>query len=522
MAQLLAPKNGVTIRMYRHGHGDCYLLAFPRKDRRKKDPFYVMIDCGLKGGSQKRKDPADASKRIPALPNIDFEKIADNIAEATDKRIDLFIITHEHEDHVSGIKDKYFSDFHIDKAWFAWTEDPDDPLANELDRGRREQVRQLVSARHKLSLAVGDDNTSVAKLDNFIDLELGHEAANFNLDTALAAASGKKQSRNRKSMYLVRDKAHKNKGVDYLEPGNICEIEEAKDIRAFVLGPPKDKKKLRDEDPKGKEAFKGPHSHKHLSLAGALDLDSQATAPFGKYCQISHAGAFSAKSVGKDFYEQHYGQKGMGEALANMQPCEDNADWRRIDEEWLYAAENLAIKLNTGVNNSSLVLAFELPNTKKNLLFVGDAQRGNWISWTDHTWTDTDGTTLTAKDILNKTVLYKVGHHGSHNATLKGEEDSDYANLSWMGQGQYGKEFTAMINAVNAWALGLRTPWVHPLPSIKEALVKKSDGRVFQIDTDQPEKPENVSATTWKKFLDKCTFDDLYFDYTILDEFENA
>ena len=29
-----APKSGVTVRMYRQGHGDCYLLAFPRQERK--------------------------------------------------------------------------------------------------------------------------------------------------------------------------------------------------------------------------------------------------------------------------------------------------------------------------------------------------------------------------------------------------------------------------------------------------------------------------------------------------------
>lgn len=91
----------------------------------------------------------------------------------------------------------------------------------------------------------------------------------------------------------------------------------------------------------------------------------------------------------------------------------DNAAFRRIDNEWLYSAEKLAIDMNDFTNNSSLVLAFELGRGGKVLLFAADAQRGNWISWANKPWKD-GRRTVTAQDLLGRTVLYKVGHHGSH------------------------------------------------------------------------------------------------------------
>jgi hypothetical protein len=59
---------------------------------------------------------------------------------------------------------------------------------------------------------------------------------------------------------------------------------------------------------------------------------------------------------------------------------------------------------------------------------------------------------------MARTVLYKVGHHGSHNVTLKGSVQDDYPNLSWTGHGKYASEFTAMITAVNKWALSTPKP----------------------------------------------------------------
>lgn len=515
--KLKAPKNGVTIRMYRQGHGDCYLLAFPRKDKKNKAPYYVLIDCGYKNGSQKN----PKTKEV-VLPNADFKNIADSIFETTNGRIDLFVITHEHQDHVNGIKKKYFDRFHIEEAWFAWTEDPDDEIAQNLVKKRKKVVNQLLGARMKLALAVGEENDSVEKLDNFIGLELGHEDEGFNMHGALAAAGGKKVSVNRQSMDLVRGKAQANKGVTYWKPGSIAKMKETEAIQAYVLGPPTSKKSLKDLDPVGDEAFESHHKDNHFAFGSALTTEKVASpfAPkFGFHCDNIFNEETIKKNEALEFYSQHYGNQDT--TLVDRDRSADNADWRRIDESWLHSADNLAIKLNSATNNTSLVLAFELPKTKKILLFVGDAQRGNWISWTDNTWTDADNQPITVKNILNRTVLYKVGHHGSHNATMNGEEDSPHANLSWMGKGKYGNEFTAMINAVKDWAWNLNShPWIHPLPSIKNALLEKTQGRVFQTDTSELKKPAGVSDDIWQKFIKKSTFNDLYFDYTILDEFE--
>jgi hypothetical protein len=45
----------VNVRMYRQGHGDCFLLAFPKKNG---DACYVLIDCGYKPGSNDAKSMA--------------------------------------------------------------------------------------------------------------------------------------------------------------------------------------------------------------------------------------------------------------------------------------------------------------------------------------------------------------------------------------------------------------------------------------------------------------------------------
>ena len=93
VARLLPPANSVTVRMYRIGHGDCFLLAFATADPDK--PVYVLIDCGYKPGS-------------PAFINTTAREIGQHIVAATGGRVHVAVITHEHQDHVNGITETNF------------------------------------------------------------------------------------------------------------------------------------------------------------------------------------------------------------------------------------------------------------------------------------------------------------------------------------------------------------------------------------------------------------------------------
>ena len=512
MPKLQAPPgSGVTVRMYRQGHGDCFLLALPRSgesagDGGEQEPIYVLIDCGLKPGSQ------------DFVHGKSIGEVVDHIGESTGNRLDLMIVTHEHQDHVNGIwkkKDPYFERFEIGEAWLAWTEDPDDDLAEELRRRHRDQLLGLVAARHELALAAGEDDPTVSWLDTMLGLELG-DPEELRRPGDRLGASDIEKSTNKQALKLVKDKAAKNHGVRYLRPGgDPLEVRGARGVRAYVLGPPRREDLLKDEDPVGDEAFPEEHSHGLSMTAAAKAQGMDRDRPFARSFALASGDALAD---GDGFFSRHYGRDGEGEDDRDRVEAPDRAAWRRIDGEWLYAAESLALKLNRGINNTSLVLAFELPVSKKILLFAGDAQRGNWKSWDDQTW-QSDGKEVTAREILGRTVLYKVGHHGSHNATLAGREEDEYPNLAWMARGSHAGEFTAMITAVNEWAMTKNDPpWRHPLPSIREALVHKAQGRVFQTDIGEPEKPQGMSHAVWDAFRKRSTCEVLYFDYTVPDE----
>jgi hypothetical protein len=161
-----------------------------------------------------------------------------------------------------------------------------------------------------------------------------------------------------------------------------------------------------------------------LAAAGVLDAgsrgDDEVYCPFDASVRLEWDEAMSLP-----FFQKHYGAEDRGE----------NGSWRRVNNDWLVGASSLALRADGFTNNISMVLAFDVPNSKKMLLFVGDAQVGNWRSWhripawrmlgdaapKDPPAAIMGGTqeqTL-IENLLGRVAFYKVGHHGSHNATIR-------------------------------------------------------------------------------------------------------
>ena len=144
-------------------------------------------------------------------------------------------------------------------------------------------------------------------------------------------------------------------------------------------------------------------------------------------------------------------------------------------------ATELALALQSYTNNTILVLALEAGEPGKGdvLLFAADAQVGNWESW--QTWTcETNGVKVTGPDLLKRTIFYKVGHHGSHNATLKGHGVEEMDGLK-----------AAIIPVDEAEAK--KKHWGSmPLPDLIAALEKKAPGMVLRTDQEPVNRASNV------------------------------
>lgn len=497
---LKPPPGGAAVRMYRIGHGDCFLIAFSGKDK----PAYVLIDCGYKPGS-----PDEL-----ASPT-DVKNIGADIIAATGGFVDVAIVTHEHQDHVNGLTSGNFPDLKVGKVWFPWTENPDDEIANQLRKKFKDRLLGLIDTRANL-LGLGQAETA-GDIDRFLEFELGEGAGDFNGVRHLGAA-GKDpaKSANKLAMKFLRECASTD--PDYLYPHEKSRrIPGAASARAFVLGPPRDVSKIDDLDPIGEENFGDDDGGHGMALGAESGEDGNAnTSPFLRRHVLPLDEAFGHRAFG-DFFRTHYGTADtVIDEAADGEKVPDSPPWRRMTSDDAADAGALALAMNNATNNASLVLAFELSKGGKVLLFVGDAQAGNWRSWSEGTFDD-DGKLVKAKDLLSRTVLYKVGHHGSHNATLDGKLVSQHANLSWMAEGQHAEEFVAMITAVEAWAHHKPKPdWNHPLPAIKTKLLEKAGGRVLQTDTSLPRKaPVRAGAAGWQSFRDRVTETPLYFDLMI-------
>ena len=238
MAKLEPPASGVTIRMYRQGHGDCFLLA--TKTTANK-PFYMLIDCGLWTGSEIR-------------PDATIDKIVADIAEATGNRLDVVLVTHEHMDHVNGFAAKKengelcFAELQIGAVWLSWTEDGGDAFANKLRERFNDTLLALAGADEKLSDAgLPVDSTKRAMLRNLLSFETGEIAGEElrkelkiiktrepNLSAREHGEFAIKGITNKKALQYLRGRADGN--ILFLTPGNLYELYGPRGIRVYALG----------------------------------------------------------------------------------------------------------------------------------------------------------------------------------------------------------------------------------------------------------------------------------------------
>lgn len=480
---VLTPASGEAIvRMYDPGGlGDCFLLAFAGNSDTGPDTGtgvrYVLIDCGVFNGTSGGADR--------------MRTIAKDIVDATGGHLHTLVLTHEHWDHLSGFQwahNTFKKKLQIDEVWAAWTENPKDNDAVRLQRELDSTFGTLAAAATRLR-KTGDSGLEAraAEIEGVLGF-VGFGAASSHLRVLAGAPERFGAKRSMGTARQMDFALTLGDEVRYLSPGDDP-IEVTSGVRAFPLGPPRDEDFLRRSDPRADEVYEhaaDAPAHTPDGLTSAFASDEDPAAPFGpdRGVRLSHIPApdpGDPTAVGS-FFAAHYGT-GDGE--------DDAPAWRRIDDDWLGAAEGLALQLDNDINNTSLVLAFELSDGRV-LLFPGDAQVGNWLSWHDVEWED-DGTTVTAEDLLARTVLYKVGHHASHNATLRAR------GLELMTD----PRLVALVPVNEAQAK--KKKWAMPFEPLDARLQEKCAGRVLRADTKVPDRPAGVSQSAWNRFLDRVT-----------------
>ena len=293
-----------------------------------------------------------------------------HMAQVTANKLALIIVTHRHADHVTGFsrcKDA-FAKFAVERIWMSWYEDPADAGAQAIQQSIAAVASQLEHA-----LAARNDPQSEQYL-NMVG----------NITEVMGAAGGQQ---NPGAMEMLHGFPG-NPPIDYYKAGQVPTLPDslvAAGLSAQILGPPLDRTMLASTDKASQEYIAG-------GGGGAGDGRIQ---PFAEDFKIDEAVYDSAifRRLPKAVIEAN---------VASVQP------------DLLAAKAGIA---NNMINNQSLVVLFSFKG--KTMLFAGDAQWGNWANFLFGSLTST---TLTkqAADILANLDFYKVGHHGSTNATPKG------------------------------------------------------------------------------------------------------
>jgi hypothetical protein len=349
-----------TIRMYNVGFGDCFLLTFhyakPLKDQ------HILIDFGSVGGK------------------ADLKGIAKDIQQACGGKLYAVVATHRHKDHISGFSDAGGKDSpgaiitscKPEIVLQPWTENPD-AAANATSAPLLSR-KQTVSDE-KLFFA------SMSAMNAFAEAVL-EQAPRWR------GAGGRVTSLEKLAVNnITNPDAVKNlqtmgkKPPRFLQYGSPSGLENPKllpGVKVQVLGPPT----LKEQNIK-KYAK---NSDEYWISCKFWGLQESASSLSG------NSNLFSG--------QPHYGKR--------SQPFQTRWFTQHADAALKNNVLGIVTALDSFLNNTSLILLFEV-NGKK-FLFPGDAQLENW-SWA----LSQSG----IKNLLKDVALYKVGHHGSRNATPK-------------------------------------------------------------------------------------------------------
>lgn len=364
-----AAPSGVTLRAYDVGFGDCFLLSFNYAQAQK----HILIDFG--------------STRLPAGKTGTgsyLERIARQVEADCGGKLTAVVATHRHKDHISGFAtsgkeaDKgpgaIIRGLKPDLVLQPWTEHPDAEREaikppKRLTGVRLQRNLYLRSLRdmnryagHVRTLAKTLRGSSLKPMREQLDFlgddnELANRPAVVNLMTM-----GRLKAR-----YLH---CGAPSGLEPLLPG----------VKVHVLGPPTLEQDARISSQTATQQDEFWHLRASFwARRSALDTGPARRAP--------------------PLFPRHLRKKAPWDAR-----------WYKYQSQRELAESMLSIvrRLDDAMNNTSLILLFEIGDTC--LLFPGDAQWENWRYALDQP---------KYRKLLSRVTVYKVGHHGSLNATPK-------------------------------------------------------------------------------------------------------
>ncbi|HXD34312.1 MAG TPA: MBL fold metallo-hydrolase [Pyrinomonadaceae bacterium] len=351
------------------------------------------------------------------------EVVSQIVADTTDddgkSRIDVVVCTHRHQDHVSGFSQKLWDQVMVGEVWMPWTEHPTDPEARRIRELQSSRAHSLALAMNRLAAAKtgGVDGSVIAMTQN----SLTNRAAMTTLHAGFAG--------NPTRRFLPG----KSRSSQSFEPEALC------GVKVHVLGPSRNPEVIRDMNPETGESY--------------LQFLMTRAAPSGQRLRPFRSEWGMKVTAYRELY-QH---------------LEFNEEHQKEFKEIGSGTEfDLVTKLDKAVNGTSLLLMFVIG--KAHLLFPGDAQWGTWkAALEDPEWSK----------LLSKTAFYKVGHHGSHNATPRSFVEKHLR-----------KKFSAMVSTKNLE----KWPDIPRLPLLKQ--LRQRSNSVIRSDRRDARDPAGAIRTS--------------------------
>lgn len=368
----------VVLFTYQVGFGDCFLLRFsyPSGDK------HVLIDFGSTAG------PRAGSTML---------SVAEHIKQTCDGKLDAIVVTHRHADHISGFAGETWRVIRaLDPklVLLPWTEDPD--AAKDAARSTRKSAPGVPSmAKHIRALAAMHE-VAQATLD---EIEAKGDIAELRRGGAAAADGDDDGDEDWTATTRPFSKAV-TKQLAFLGEENLKNAAAVKNLMTL----PREFLSFGDETalekllPGVKVRVLGPPT---LEQSSAISQE-RATDPDEFWHVTAQAvGQSAAPQVAPPF-------PNVKTVPVGQQPVEVRWFTKRLDAARGEELLELVRILDSAMNNTSLILLFEVG--KKKLLFPGDAQIENWSYALSKP---------AIRRLLADVDVYKVGHHGSLNATPK-------------------------------------------------------------------------------------------------------
>lgn len=354
-----------TLFVYNVGFGDCVLMRFSYPDGTSR---HVLIDFGTTKLETQNVHPRS------------MKDVADKIKEHCGQKLEMVVATHRHADHISGFagdSGKVIASLEPDLVVQPWTEKPDlqvdaeDLVVNDPPGGGLKAspttARRFAARLDILHEAADQVHKQVPR----IRATKGVTAGVANQLSFL----GETNLKNRKAVEALQAMG---KHHEYVKFGSVLQTKELlPGVEVEVLGPP--------------------------SLTQSREIAQMTDTDGDEFWHLLAASPDQAVAGG--------GRK-VFPAAKHVRVPPQEARWLIPQIDKMQAEELLGLVriLDSVMNNTSVILLFSVGGSR--LLFPGDAQLENWRYALQHA----PGAEAIGRR-LRETKVYKVGHHGSLNAT---------------------------------------------------------------------------------------------------------